>query len=85
MRRRPALTAVSISALVLAGLGRALLVRLTVRHTRPAQLIAAGAALVLLPVARVLPALATLGLITAVLVAQVCYERITWQPTAAAR
>jgi len=41
--------------------------------------------LVLLPAARYLPALAALGLLTAVLIALVGYERSRWQPTAAAR
>jgi low temperature requirement protein LtrA len=65
--------------------GRALLLRLTVRHIQPAQLAAVGAILLLMPVARHLPALATLGLLTTILVALVCYERLTWEPTAAAR
>ncbi len=66
-------------------IGRALFLRLTVRHTPPAQLIAVGAILVLLPVARILPALGALAVLTAALVVLVCYERLRWQPTAAAR
>jgi low temperature requirement protein LtrA len=66
-------------------IGRALFLRLTVGHTPPAQLIAVGAILVLLPVGRILPALAALAVLTAALVVLVCYERIKWQPTAAAR
>jgi transposase len=65
--------------------GRAVFLRLTVGHTPPVQLIAVSAALVLMPVARHLPALGTLGLLTTILIALVGYERITWQPTAAAR
>jgi hypothetical protein len=65
--------------------GRALFLRLTVRHTPPAQILAVAATLLLLPAARILPALAALGLLTAALVAVVCYERLAWEPTAAAR
>jgi low temperature requirement protein LtrA len=57
--------------------GRLLFLRLAVRSAPPAQLVAAGVALLLLPVARALPALAALGLLTAFLVALVCYERLT--------
>jgi low temperature requirement protein LtrA len=63
--------------------GRALFLRLTVGHIPPAQIIATGATVVLLPAARHLPALAALGLLTAILIALVGYERLTWQPTAA--
>jgi low temperature requirement protein LtrA len=66
-------------------IGQALFLRLTVRHTPLAQLIAIGAILVLLPIARILPALGALAVLTAALVVLVCYERIRWQPTAAAR
>jgi len=66
-------------------IGRALFLRLTVQHTPRAQLIAVGAILVLLPIGRILPALAALAVLTAALVVLVCYERIKWQPTAAAR
>lgn len=65
-------------------IGRALFLRLTVRHTPPAQLIAVGAILLLLPLTRTLPALGALAVLTAALVVLVCYERIKWQPTAAA-
>jgi len=57
--------------------GRLLLLRLAVRSCPPAQLAAAGVALLLLPVARALPALAALGLLTAFLIALVRYERLT--------
>ncbi|MDZ5447863.1 low temperature requirement protein A [Micromonospora sp. 4G57] len=43
-------------------IGRALFLRLTVRHTPPAPILAAGTILALLPVARHLPALAALAL-----------------------
>ncbi|RAO41194.1 hypothetical protein ONO23_00149 [Micromonospora noduli] len=66
-------------------IGRGLFLRFTVGHTPPAQLVAAGIMLALLPVARSLPALGAFGVITAVLAALVCYERIMWQPTAGAR
>ena len=66
-------------------IGRGLFLRLTVRHTPPARLIAVGAILVLLPIGRILPALGALAVLTAALVVLVCYERIKWQPTAAAR
>ena len=65
--------------------GRVLFLRLTVGNTQPAQIFATGITLALLPAARHLPALAALGLLTAVLVALVGYERLTWQPTAAGR
>jgi low temperature requirement protein LtrA len=66
-------------------IGRALFLRITVRHTPPAQILMAGIILALLPAARHLPAIAALALIATMLTALVCYERITWQPTAAAR
>jgi hypothetical protein len=65
--------------------GRILFLRLTVGHIQPAQVIAAGVTLALLPAARHLPALTALGLLTAVLVALIGYERLTSQPTTAAR
>ncbi|MFF4879629.1 low temperature requirement protein A [Micromonospora sp. NPDC000668] len=66
--------------------GRALFLRLTVGHTPPAQIVATGVTLALLPAARHLPALAALGLLTAVLVTLVGYERLfTWEPAAAVR
>ncbi|MBQ0904090.1 low temperature requirement protein A [Micromonospora sp. U21] len=66
-------------------IGRALFLRLTVRHTAPAPIVAAGTILALLPVARHLPALAALALVTIILIVLVCYERISWQPPAAAK
>nr|WP_281180956.1 low temperature requirement protein A [Micromonospora rhizosphaerae] len=66
-------------------IGRALFLRLTVRHTPPAPILAAGTILALVPVARHLPALAALALVAIILIALVCYERISWQPTAAAK
>ncbi|WP_279635722.1 low temperature requirement protein A [Micromonospora inaquosa] len=66
-------------------IGRALFLRLTVRHTPPASILAVGAILALLPVARHLPAFAALALVAIILIALVCYERITWQPAAAAK
>lgn len=66
-------------------IGRALFLRITVRHTPPAQILMAGIILALLPAARYLPAIAALALIATMLTALVCYERITWRPSAAAR
>ena len=63
--------------LVLYLTGRILFLRLTVRQTPPAQIVAAVIALLLLPAARFLPALAALGLLAALLVALVCYERFS--------
>ncbi|MEO3773285.1 low temperature requirement protein A [Micromonospora sp. B9E7] len=57
-------------------IGRLLFLRLTVRSS-PGQLVAIGVVLLLLPVARVLPALAALGLLAAFLAALVLYERQT--------
>jgi low temperature requirement protein LtrA len=57
--------------------GRLLFLWFAVRSAPPAKLVAVGVALLLLPVARALPALAALGLLTAFLVALVCYERLT--------
>ncbi|SCF11615.1 Low temperature requirement protein LtrA [Micromonospora coriariae] len=57
--------------------GRVLFLRFTIRSTPPAQLVALGVPVLLLPVARILPALAALGLLTAFLVALVCYERLS--------
>ncbi|MFC6023294.1 low temperature requirement protein A [Plantactinospora solaniradicis] len=57
--------------------GRPLILWFAVRSAPPpTQLAAVGVALLLLPVGRVLPALAALGLITALLVTLVCYERL---------
>ena len=55
-------------------IGRATFVRFTVGSTPRGQLVAAGVALLLLPAARFLPALAALGLLTAFLVTLVVYE-----------
>ena len=57
--------------------GRALFLRLSVGSAPPAQLVAVGVALLLLPVGRILPALTALGLITTFLVALVCCERLS--------
>jgi low temperature requirement protein LtrA len=63
--------------------GRLLFLRLAVRSVPPVKLVAAGVALLLLPAARALPALAALGLLTAFLVALVGYERLTQRSRAA--
>jgi low temperature requirement protein LtrA len=55
--------------------GRILFLRLTMHRTAPARLVTVGVALALLPAARFLPAMAALGMLTAFLVAAVCYER----------
>ncbi|WBB70196.1 low temperature requirement protein A [Micromonospora sp. WMMD812] len=55
--------------------GRFVFLRLTV-GAAPAQLVAAGAVLLLLPAAGLLPALGAIGLLTAFLVALVGYERL---------
>lgn len=65
--------------------GRSLVLHLTLRHTPPAALVAIGVTLVLIPAAQAMPAPAALALLTVVLVALTCYERITWRPAAAAR
>ena len=57
--------------------GRALFLRLSVGSVPPAQFVAVGVALLLLPVGRILPALTSFGLITAFLFALVCYERLS--------
>ncbi|WP_176731651.1 low temperature requirement protein A [Micromonospora rhizosphaerae] len=54
--------------------GRVTFLRFTVRSTPPGHLVAPGVALLLLPAARILPALAALGLLTVFLVALVVYE-----------
>ncbi|WP_433131551.1 low temperature requirement protein A [Micromonospora sp. CA-240977] len=54
--------------------GRLLFLRLTVRSS-PGQLVAIGIVLLLMPLARVLPALAALGLLAAFLAALVRHER----------
>jgi low temperature requirement protein LtrA len=58
-------------------LGRIVFLRLSVGSAPPSRYIAAGAALALLPLARILPALAALGLLTALLVALLAYERLS--------
>jgi hypothetical protein len=65
--------------------GRVLFLGFTVGHTPPAHVVAAGATLALLLAARNLPALAALGLLTAILAALVGYERLTWKPSAAVK
>jgi low temperature requirement protein LtrA len=65
--------------------GRILFVWLTLRQTPPAQIVTAVAVFALLPTAQHLPALVALGLLTAVITTLVGYERLTWQPTSAAR
>jgi low temperature requirement protein LtrA len=57
--------------------GRVLFLRLTVQSTPRAQIVAICVALLLLPAARILPAPAALGLLTAFLVALVCYEQFS--------
>ncbi|MGI5522346.1 low temperature requirement protein A [Micromonospora sp. CA-259024] len=61
--------------------GRFLFLRLTV-HTSPGQLVAAGILLLLLPVARFLPALPALGLLTTFLAVLTWYERTAWSARA---
>ena len=65
-------------------LGRVMFLRLAVGSAPLARYIAAGTAFVLLPLARILPALAALGLLAAFLVALVGYERLSRHPTTAA-
>jgi low temperature requirement protein LtrA len=57
--------------------GRALFLRIAVGSTPRAQFVAIGVALLLLPAARILPALAAVGLLAASLVALVSYERFS--------
>jgi low temperature requirement protein LtrA len=57
--------------------GRILFLRFTVRHTPATQIVAVGIALALFPAARILPALAALGLLATFLVTLVSYERST--------
>jgi low temperature requirement protein LtrA len=65
--------------------GRILFLRFTVGHAAPAQIVAAVIALLLLPAAEYLPALAALGLLTAFLVTLAFYERFSGsQPNPAA-
>jgi hypothetical protein len=78
-------TAALYGGVVLYLTGRILFLRFTVGHTPPAQIVAAGVTLVLLLAARNLPALAALGLLTAVLAALVGYERFAWEPSAAVK
>jgi low temperature requirement protein LtrA len=58
-------------------LSRVMFLRLAVGSTPPAQLVALGVALLLLPAARVIPALAAFGLLAALLVALAGYERFS--------
>lgn len=57
-------------------IGRLLFLRFTVGSIPPAQLVAIGAILVLLPASRLLTALAALGVIAALLAALAGYERL---------
>ena len=63
--------------LVMYLIGRILFLRFTIGRTPRSQLVAACVALALLPIARHVPALDALGLLTAFLVALVGYERIS--------
>jgi hypothetical protein len=56
--------------------GRMLFLRIAVGRVPPVQFVAAGLALLLIPAARVLPALAALGTLAALLAAMAGYERI---------
>jgi low temperature requirement protein LtrA len=58
-------------------IGRIMFLRLSVGSAAPSRYVAAGAALALLPLARILPALAALGLLTTFLVALLGYERLS--------
>ncbi|WFE49337.1 low temperature requirement protein A [Micromonospora sp. WMMD1155] len=69
-------TAVLYGGTALYLVGRLLFLRLTVRDT-PGQLVALGLVPALMPVARILPALAALGLLAAFLAALVLHERLT--------
>jgi low temperature requirement protein LtrA len=62
--------------------GRILFLRLSVRSAPASQYIAAGTILVLLPISRILPALAALGLLTAFLAALLIYSRLSQRPVA---
>ena len=59
--------------------GRAAFLRLTAGAVPAAQLLAAAVALMLLPAARYLPALAALGLITVLVAGLVGYEELNPQ------
>jgi low temperature requirement protein LtrA len=58
-------------------IGRIIFLRQAVGSAPPSRYIAAGTALALLPLARTVPALAALGLLTAFLVALLAYERLS--------
>ncbi|GAB3328445.1 low temperature requirement protein A [Micromonospora halotolerans] len=60
--------------------GRVLFLRPTGQATPRKQIVATCVVLLLLPAARSLPALAALGLLTAFLVALVCYEQLSGSP-----
>jgi low temperature requirement protein LtrA len=64
--------------------GRYLFLRLTVGSTSSAQQVAIGAAVLLMPASRSLSALPALGLLTALLAALACYERVTRRDDGAA-
>jgi low temperature requirement protein LtrA len=57
--------------------GRAVFRRIATGSSPPGQLVAVGVTLLLIPVARTLPALAALGLLAAILIALACYERFS--------
>ncbi|WP_328421769.1 low temperature requirement protein A [Micromonospora sp. NBC_00389] len=71
----PAVALFGGTALYLAG--RATFLSLSVRSVTPGQLLAPGAALLLIPAGRFLPGLAALGLLTAFLVVLVSYEAVS--------
>jgi hypothetical protein len=58
-------------------IGRIMFLRQAVGSAPPSRYIAAGTALALLPLARTVPALAALGLLTAFLVGLLAYERLS--------
>lgn len=78
-------TSALYGGVVLYFVGRALFLWLTAQHNPPAHVIAAGAILLMLPVARFLPALVALALITATLIGLICYERPGWGPIESAQ
>jgi low temperature requirement protein LtrA len=66
-------------------LGRAAFARLTIRSAPAAPLVVAVLFVVLMPLARLLPAMAALGLVSALLLALVAFERRTAEPAPGAR
>jgi low temperature requirement protein LtrA len=75
-------TAALYGGVALYFIGRIMFLRLSAGSAPPSRYVAACAALVLLPLARLLPALAALGLLTAFLVALLLYERLARRPAA---